>query len=824
MRRRIVRKLTYLSLLLVAVPTVVHAALERVGPVNPKWGYPDWYQDQSGLLVDFCTPTTAGELSGGWCLLLPPVPSAVPEVFPPPATNPDAFSVEHFYWAANANLVTPKAKLVMAVEGSFAGLTVVPGQQIAFARIRVFMPTAPLSGDYTIYHPFGVMHVPGIVAGGRLFFTQDVGLGCAPGSFDCVLATPIGPFLLPSATQGGPQLPVYPDLNPTNNAANCAAGVQPCDPFYPSPFTADPGTGRRYLADPARNGPVTGSPLLPFTSAVDNKVYNHNTFRMEVLQPGATVPTLVGESTLFAVQGRVFESAVPGHVTVDRASFARPTATGGNKLDVFATALPTVQGRIPPAAAVPPQQPVLVYYDAPCGTDATGALTVPVDPVTLQPLPSNPMFSAPGQKFVMGQSQPAVVPAAVCVEQTNGITVSGQLTSLFSQAPVTDQVFITESLFDPNAKTLSVRATSSDQLFPPVLAVGGYGTVDPLTGQLLVTALAAPPNRVTVVSGAGGLNERQVSSLNVTAVVAASPVAVNDAVTLPEDCSTLPSTTLCPTPVVINVLANDTVNGGPIPAGSTVAIVNPPTLGTATVNLGGTISYRPNLNANGTDSFAYSVTVAGLVSNAAAVAVTITPVNDAPVAVNDAFSAPINTATPVALNVFANDTDPDGAADLAAGAAVNLTKVTAPAGALWTIGGGAGGIVNFSTNTAGTYTFTYQARDAGGGQGAAAALLSNVGTVTVTATGATITIAKAQYVLRQQRLTVSGTAAPPTGTVTVTYLNAAGATLGTAGTTNVPANGAWLLDLKGVAIPTGATRVAASIPGAAPAVATLVLK
>ncbi|MFL5299842.1 MAG: hypothetical protein ACJ79R_05825, partial [Anaeromyxobacteraceae bacterium] len=444
MRRRYAATPTFTLFLLLALvaPGTAHAALERVGPVNTHWGYPDWYQDQSGLILDFCTPTTANELGGGWCLLLPPVPSVVPEVFPPPATNPDAFSVEHFYWAANANLATPKAKLVMGVEGSFAGLTVVPGQQVVFARIRVFMPTAPVSGDYIVYHPFGVMNVPGVVAGGRLFFTQDVGLGCAPGSFDCVLATPIGPFLLPSATQGGAELPPYPLLNATNNLTNCAAGVQPCDPFYPALGVAaiDPATGRKYLADPNRNGPVTGSPLAPFISAVDGLPHNPNTFRIEVLQPGATTPTLIGEQTLFAVQGRVFESAVPGRVVLDRASYARPVvgSATGNKLDVFASAFPTVQGRVPPATALPPQQPVLVYYDAPCAVDpVTGALGVPLDPLSLAPLPANPMFSAPNHDDVIGQSQPALIPTAVCVEQTNGVTVGGNQVSLFSQAPVT---------------------------------------------------------------------------------------------------------------------------------------------------------------------------------------------------------------------------------------------------------------------------------------------------------------------------------------------------------------------------------------------------
>jgi hypothetical protein len=181
----------------------------------------------------------------------------------------------------------------------------------------------------------------------------------------------------------------------------------------------------------------------------------------------------------------------------------------------------------------------------------------------------------------------------------------------------------------------------------------------------------------------------------------------------------------------------------------------------------------------------------------------------------------------VPLNVFANDTDPDGLADL--GAAINLTKVTAPAGAVWSVAGGVGGIVNFTANVAGTYTFTYQAQDLGGGQIPLTVLTSAPTTVTVNATGAAITIAKAQYTVKQSRLVVNGTVAPASGTVTVTYRNAAGATLGTAGTVVVPANGAWLLDIKPVTPPTGTTSVAAATPGApavplAVAVAPLALK
>jgi hypothetical protein len=62
------------------------AVLERVGPVNSApsvGGYPSWYQDTTGVALEFCDPTNAAELSGGWCLLLPPMrfPKCLNELF-----------------------------------------------------------------------------------------------------------------------------------------------------------------------------------------------------------------------------------------------------------------------------------------------------------------------------------------------------------------------------------------------------------------------------------------------------------------------------------------------------------------------------------------------------------------------------------------------------------------------------------------------------------------------------------------------------------------------------------------------------------------------
>src|SRR5689334_14578979 len=205
MRRSIAKFVTLVSFLSLAPFSIAEAALQRVGPVNPTFGYPTWYQDATGLTMDFCTPTNAAELRGGWCLILPPVPPATLPVAP--EVYPNQFFNEHFYWNATAGGRHTGSLLTIGVEAAFAAGPVIPGDQITFGRIRVVVPSLPINGDYTVYHPFGVWRFPGLKAGTKLFYTEDVGFNCAKGQFDCALATSITRFLLPSATPGGPELP-----------------------------------------------------------------------------------------------------------------------------------------------------------------------------------------------------------------------------------------------------------------------------------------------------------------------------------------------------------------------------------------------------------------------------------------------------------------------------------------------------------------------------------------------------------------------------------------------------------------------------------------
>jgi len=75
------------------------------------------------------------------------------------------------------------------------------------------------------------------------------------------------------------------------------------------------------------------------------------------------------------------------------------------------------------------------------------------------------------------------------------------------------------------------------------------------------------------------------------------------------------------------------------------------------------VSFTPAANFNGVADFSYTVTDGSLVSNTATVLVAVAPVNDAPVAADDALATTEDTpATYTAAQLLANDSDVDSPA------------------------------------------------------------------------------------------------------------------------------------------------------------------
>jgi hypothetical protein len=415
------------------------------------------------------------------------------------------------------------------------------------------------------------------------------------------------------------------------------------------------------------------------------------------------------------------------------------------------------------------------------------------------------MYSDGGSRWWGGNSlTAAAIPPQVCVQNKAAVDANGQVATTYILGDVTDEVHINWAnvMWDPSigGGTLTVSAATSDEVNDAVLSLAGFTMPDPLNpggtiparipsgGSVTISPLGAPPAKVTVVSTRGGVATIDTTTKSGVPISTVHPTATADSATTAED-TTLPS---------IDVLSNDILLGGT----GVVTITGAAALGTATVNADNTIAYTPNLNVSGTDLVGYVVSVGGVPSNEGYLTVSITPVNDAPVAVADSVGAPNNKG--VTFNVLGNDTDPDGAADLSAAVIASLPAIdvtlTCNGGQPVAIGTVcAGGSVTLLATKAGVFTFTYYAQDQSGGQSI------NPATVTLNATAVeVITIDKPQFVVSKFRWVVSGDDnIRAAQTLSIAYTSGtyriAGACTGNAagfeiGTATVDAFGTWIFD------------------------------
>lgn len=264
--------------------------LFAVGPTDPANGYPTFYQDHAGQALAPCLDNvTPGDPCGILALGSVPNPTA-PIVFP---TN---FPNEFFYSLTSGRIrAVPgnnklNATLTMALEGAFGNTagTVVPGQQITFARFRFRVTDGLTAGaTYTLTYPFGVETF--VASSNRTInFTRDQGCG-APVPPACNFAsvlttTNVGPFLRWDATAPAPP-----------------AG---------------------FLGDPAVDHPIIGSP------------YGTNFMRLDGPNVGGPGVNTV-QTNLFSVTGKAFAGVLVTPQTIDRTSFTR-TAAGSTEIDLFA--------------------------------------------------------------------------------------------------------------------------------------------------------------------------------------------------------------------------------------------------------------------------------------------------------------------------------------------------------------------------------------------------------------------------------------------------------------------------------------------------------
>ena len=209
----------------------------------------------------------------------------------------------------------------------------------------------------------------------------------------------------------------------------------------------------------------------------------------------------------------------------------------------------------------------------------------------------------------------------------------------------------------------------------------------------------------------GGGSDSNVGTVTVTVTAVADvPVAVADTHSINED-------------GVLNVASPGVLGNDTDPEGGLTAIkLSDPQHGTLTFNGDGSFIYTPAANYNGADSFTYKVNDGAADSNVATVTITVNPVNDAPTAVNDSYTA--TTAVPLVVSanngLLANDTDVEGSALTAA-------KVSDPAHGTVTVNADGSFTYTAEVGFTGPDTFTYKSRDGSAD--------SNVATVAITVQG-----------------------------------------------------------------------------------------
>jgi len=173
-----------------------------------------------------------------------------------------------------------------------------------------------------------------------------------------------------------------------------------------------------------------------------------------------------------------------------------------------------------------------------------------------------------------------------------------------------------------------------------------------------------------------------------------APTAVNDSYSTDED-----------TPLVVTafgVLDNDTdPDLDPLRA----ILISTTSHGALTLNTHGSFVYTPTANYNGADSFTYRANDSIADSDVATVSITVNPVNDAPVAVDDEYLVVKNEVLSVNVpGVLSNDSDVEHSP-------LTAILVSGPAHGTLTLNANGSFTYTPDTDYVGSDSFTYQAND-----------------------------------------------------------------------------------------------------------------
>jgi len=266
----------------------VHAAptSAAVSPTLNQFGFPDWYQDTTGVRLEPCL-----DINDPFCVVLPN-----PGVFDPalPMDMPDNFPDEFFYSVIDSEkLVTPgcngtrpgRAFLRIAVEGAFANDLPADNEQMVFGRVRVRITSGLCPNTtYTFTHPFGTMTLTTNEFGGTRVVdgTQDIGCTPIPGQpcdFSLALRSPVAqsflrwdPAVAPAAPTGylGDAATLHPIIGATYEPGGPGTG-------FANYFAISDSSGEIMRTNLFTVMGKEAGPLLPNVTLVDFGGQNINT-------------------------------------------------------------------------------------------------------------------------------------------------------------------------------------------------------------------------------------------------------------------------------------------------------------------------------------------------------------------------------------------------------------------------------------------------------------------------------------------------------------------------------------------------------------------
>jgi hypothetical protein len=213
----------------------------------------------------------------------------------------------------------------------------------------------------------------------------------------------------------------------------------------------------------------------------------------------------------------------------------------------------------------------------------------------------------------------------------------------------TEKVFVLDYQASSGAGPVVLSWNNSN-----LASIGTFHIVDNVTGNLV------GPIDMTETSQLDVSNYDDLDNTEGSIRILVTPVSSNEPPELSDDELTVEEDQSG----MVDVLANDSdPEGDPL----SLSIASEPSQGTAAVDDGGTpedpsddqIRYTPEEAYTGSDSFTYRAADGQGNTATATVSVTITPVNDPPVATDDT-GITTDEDTPVTIDVLANDTDADG--------------------------------------------------------------------------------------------------------------------------------------------------------------------